>query len=138
MAMRIFGLILLWVSSIGQDVDREKRAAAAKAAAESWVNALLGGDAEKTMALSAVPFAWDKKHVVETLDDLKKKVEAVVADKGKRDLKATKVEVESDVSEVRDDCFPVDRVIVRVMLGDEGILVCVRPGSEFRVVGFRD
>jgi len=52
-----------------------------------------------------------------------------VANKGKRDLKLTSVKIESSSPE---------KVEVVLMIEDEGIVVVIKPGEAFRVVGFAD
>jgi len=114
------------------------RAEKAKAAAEAWFNALTGADVKKSMALSATPFAWDGRQIVEKTADLEKLYQKVAEKKGARTLKPDSVTVADDKLEIADRCFPVDRIIVMVKIEDEGIAVCVRPGDEYKVVGFRD
>ena len=114
------------------------RAEKAKAAAEAWLNAVTGADLKKAMALSARPFAWDRKQIVEKSADLEKLYESVADNKGARTFKPDSVTVADDKLEIADRCFPVDRIIVLVKIEDEGIAVCVRPGDEYKVVGFSD
>jgi hypothetical protein len=114
------------------------RAEKAKAVAEAWFQALTGADVKKAMALSATPFAWDRKQIVEKTTDLQKLYRSVAQKKGARTLKPDSVTVADDKAEIADRCFPVDRIVVLIKIEDEGIAVCVRPGDEYKVVGFSD
>ncbi len=133
-------LVGLAVSSFAQAADEErvKRAEKAKQIAVAYFDALIQGNTAVSTSLSAVPFAWDGKETIESLPELEKGYEAIVADKGKRQIKATKVEIAAGKREIADDVFPDDRIVVRVWIDDEAIAICVRPGDAYKVVGFRD
>jgi hypothetical protein len=107
-------------------VERERDATQV---AMAWFTSLMQGETAVTTSLSAVPFSFDKKEEVKTYADLKKLYDQIVAKKGKRNLKPESVRIESSSSE---------KVEVVLMVGGEGILIVVRPGEAFRVVGFSD
>ncbi len=97
--------------------------------AGAWFTSLMSGETAVTTTLSAVPFAFDKKQEVKSLAALKKLYDEIAADKGSRDLKPTSIKVESS--------FP-NNVNVVIMIDDEKLIVSVKPGDAFHVVGFRD
>jgi len=109
--------------------DEQERNENATQVAKAWFVSLMQGETAVTTALSAVPFAFDAKHEVRSLQDLKTLYDQVVAKKGKRDLKPTATKIKSSSPE---------SVEVVLMIEDEGIAVHVKPGDAFRVVGFRD
>jgi hypothetical protein len=120
------------------DKAREERQTKAKAAAAAWCDALLKGEGDKVTALSATPFSWDGKDVLETPEELEVEIKKVIKSKGARELKSDGATVASDKRETVDDCVPNDRIVVKLTVKDESVLVCVRPGTEFKVVGFKD
>ena len=120
------------------DKAKEERQAKAKAAATAWCDALFQGDVAKVMALSATPFCWDGKTILETTEELEANLKKATEKKGARDLKSQDATIVSDKSETVEGCVPNDRIVVKLTVKGEGILVCVRPGKEFKVVGFRD
>jgi len=99
---------------------------------------LTSGDVGVATSLSDVPFAWDRKEIVESISELEEMYKGVVANKGRRNLKATEIKLVDDKSEISDDAFPIDRIMVAVMIEDESITICVKPGDKFKVVGFSD
>jgi hypothetical protein len=107
-------------------VEREKDATQV---ARAWFHSLMRGETAVTTSLSAVPFDFDRKEEVKTLPDLKARYDGIVGDKGKRDLKETSARIESSSPE---------KVVVVLMIEDEGVAVTVKPGEAFRVVGFSD
>lgn len=118
--------------------DGVPRAEKAKQIASAYFTSLMRGDTAVTTSLSAVPFAWDREDVIESLPALEKLYESVAANKGKRDIALTSIAVHQNVSRIVDDSFADDRIIVHVMVGDEKIALCVRPGDAYKVVGFSD
>jgi hypothetical protein len=111
----------------GEDVSRRNEDA--RQVAEAWFTSLMTGRTAVTTSLSAVPFSFDRKQTVESLTDLRNLYDQIVAKQGKRDLKPTAVKIESSSSK---------NVEVVVMIEDEGVVVSVKPGEAFRVVGFWD
>jgi len=132
-------VVMLGSPVFGQDKDAAdaKRAEKAMQVAKAWFESLMRGETAVTTSLSAVPFAWDRVKVIESLGELESMYEAVVAEKGKRAIKPTAVKVATDEKKA-DGAKPVDRIVVHVMIGDEAIAVCVRPGDAYKVVGFSD
>lgn len=115
-----------------------KRESKAKQVASAWFESLMRGDTAVTTALSDVPFAMDRKQTIESISELEKMLEAVVAKKGKRDIKPTTSKIGSDEKEIKSDAFPSDHIIVHLMIGDEGVTLCVKPGDTFKVIGLSD
>lgn len=122
-ALFVFAATVAWA---GQEDERDTNA---MQVAKAWFTSLMQGETAVTTSLSAVPFAFDKTQEVKTLSDLKQLYDQVVAKKGKRDLKPTSVKIQSSSPE---------KVEVVLMIGDEGIVIEVKPGEAFRVIGFRD
>jgi len=126
----VCGLGLLF--ALAQAAPPEERAARnedATQVAKAWFTSLMSGETAVTTALSAVPFSFDGKEEVTSLVDLKERYDRIVSGKGKRDLKPTSVKIRSSSP---------DEVEVVLMIEDEGIVVSVKPGDAFRVMGFRD
>jgi len=117
------------------DVRRQEKA---KQVAATWFDSLMRGDTAVTTALSDVPFAMDRRHTVESIVELEKMLESVAAKKGKRDIKPTEIKVVVDEKGIQKNAFPADYIIVHLVIDDEGVALCVRPGDTFRVVGLSD
>jgi hypothetical protein len=116
----------VWAAPDAAKVERDKNATQV---AKAWFTSLMQGETAVTTSLSAVPFSFDRKHEVKTLLELKELYDQIVNKKGKRDLKATSVKVNTSSPE---------KVEVVLMIEDEGVAVTVRPGEAFRVIGFSD
>ena len=102
----------------------------AEQVANAWFTSLMQGQTAVTTSLSEVPFDFDRKQGIKTHVDLKRLYDQVVEKKGKRDLKPTSIKIKS---------FSAEKVeVVLTIQDDEGILVTVKPGDAFRVVGFSD
>lgn len=145
LACLIFGIVAVFAVSVEPARDDGAKAAAkttrqdkAKQIASAFFNSLMRGDTAVTTALSDVPFAWDRKQTIESIVKLEELFESIVNKKGKRDIKATAANVVTDQTEIQQKVFPADYIIVKVMIGDEGIDLCVKPGDTFKVVGFSD
>lgn len=117
---------------------QEVRAKKATQIAKAMVECLLNGQTAVATSLSDVPFAWDRKEVIESLVELESRFNAVVESKGDRSVRATKVEVRRDDKAVPKDAAPIDLIIVVAWIGDEAIEVAIKPGDAYRVVGFSD
>jgi len=140
--------VVLLVLAIGRVVpaDSGKRRAVvdpereAKRAAGAWFKALVSGDVDRVMGLSAVPFSWDRKNLLASRDTLKAAYQQVVANKGARDLKPTEISLVDDKEIVAKHYLGKEKGVVTVMIRieDEGVAVFVRPGKLFKVVGFSD
>ena len=82
-----------------------------------------------TTSLSEVPFSFDRKQEVGDLKQLRNIYDQIVSKKGKRDLVPSSIEVKSPEPE---------KVEVVLMVGDEGVLVLIKPGDAYKVIGFSD
>jgi len=116
----------------------QRREAKAKQVAAAWFDSLMRGDTAVTTSLSDVPFAWDGKQIIESIGELERLFESVVADKGKRNIRATGIKVVTEPNETEMKSFPVDCVVVDISIDDEDVSTCISPGDTFKVVGFRD
>jgi len=121
-----------------KDVKKGESVEEAKKLAKMWFIALMGGKVADVLAVSDVPFSWDRKKVIEDKADLEAMYEEVVAKKGARDVKPTKVEVAAGSRAFLEKGMPKDRVVVHLFVEDERVAVCIRPGKELKVVGFSD
>jgi hypothetical protein len=97
--------------------------------AKAWFTSLIQGETAVTTSLSVTPFLFDNKQEVKTLTNLKRLYDQIVKDKGKRNVKPTSVKIQSSSDK---------KVEIVLMIEDEGIVVIVKPGEAYRVVGFRD
>jgi len=113
----------------GIPVPKEEREGSAVQVAAAWFSALARGDTAVAAALSDVPFAYDGPQEVRSHTELKRLFDLVVARKGRRDLRPESVRVV--------DATP-ERIDVALSIGDETVVIRVRPGDACRVVGFRD
>ena len=118
---------LLIAPAAAADATRIDRDQSASQVAEAWFNSLIRGNTAVTTSLSDVPFSFDREKEIDKLDELQRNFDAFVADKGGRDLKPSAIEIKSSSP---------DRVEIVLKIGDEGIVVFVRPGDAFKVVGF--
>jgi len=106
--------------------ERDKNA---EQVAKAWVVSLMQGETAVTTSLSATPFAFDKKQQIKTLSELRVLYEQIVEKKGKRDPKLTSVKIKTSTPE---------SVEVLVTIQGEGMVIAIKPGEAFRVVGFWD
>jgi hypothetical protein len=111
--------------------------------AAAWVTHLLAGRVEEVMALSAVPFSWDRKEVVKTADDLRKLFQQVAAKKGARDWTPDAAEAltgDATADALKKHSLLEDATIVpvKITVKGESIVVLVKPGPEPKVVGSSD
>jgi hypothetical protein len=121
---------------------------AAKQTAQGWVSDLLAGRVDQVLGASVTPFCWDKRELVSTSEELKRKLAAVVRVKSVRNIPIREVVVLKDKSavEVAERFKLLDTagltfvaVYVERDRGDtEGIAVAIKPGAQPRVVGFSD
>lgn len=124
-------LILATMAFAGPDQTPEERDKAATQTAKTWFVSLIGGEAAATAAMCAVPFSFDGKKEIKTLEELEKLYEEIIKEKGKRDLKPAFVKIESS--------SPEKVVVILTIEGDdEKIAVSVKPGAVYQVIGFRD
>jgi hypothetical protein len=107
---------------------------------QRWADALLQGRVDEVMATSDVPFAWDGTAVKATVEELRAGLEFLVKDKGARKLaieEAFEVPKDEGVKAFTTP-MPSGVVYVKAVIGDEGIIIAVKPGPAPKVVGFRD
>ncbi len=123
---------------VPNDRAQSVRATKATQIAKAWAESLLTGQVAVTTTLSEVPFAWDRKEIIESSVDLERRFSRVAKEKGPRDVRVTKVEVLRDEKSVPKDASPADMIIVKVWIGDDGMEIAVQPGDAYRVVGFSD
>ena len=88
------------------------------------------GNTDVAISLSEVPFDLDKQQEVKALPDLKIIYDKIVSEKGKRDLIISYIEIKSSTPDKVE-------VILRIKDG-EGVLVIVRPGDAYKIIGFWD
>lgn len=146
------GCSLVFGISLAQDGQapaptpvKSERAKKAEEAASKFVMAFTSGDAKTVSALTAVPFAFDRKKIIESkadLDGLFKQIQAKKA-KPNKGMEVFSTEILADRSEVLEQCVPTDYVIVKLQVGDakrkDAITLCVRPTAKgYLVVGFSD
>jgi len=117
------------------DPVRETRA---KQVASEWVEALGHGDIATVIALSDVPFAWDRKQIFESMTELQKCLENNNAGKKPRVSIKPIVYKVTDEKEIKNGSFPSDHIIVILVVGHHSIAVCVRPGDTYKVIGMSD
>ena len=113
--------------------------------AKGWFQALIGGKPEQALALSQVPFSWDRKTLHEKRDALESAYKQVAEKKGARELKLSSVEqLDADAEKTKKLIEgnylgkETNVIVVLIKIQDEGVLVFVKPGKSPRVVGFSD
>lgn len=118
------------------DTD-DQRDTNAEQVAKAWFTSLVQGQTAVTTSLSEVPFDFDRKQEVKTHSDLKRLYDQVVEKKGTRDLTPNSIQIKSSSAEKVE--------VVLTIADDEGtlsgleqVLVTIKPGDAFRVVGFSD
>ena len=139
MALSVIAVLVLAITvcTAGEKASAT-REAKAKQVASAWFQSLMRGDTAVTTALSGVPFAMDRKQTIESISELEKMLESVVEKKGKRDIKPTAIKIAEDQKEIQKQAFPADFIVVLLMIDDEGVALCVKPGDTFKVVGLSD
>lgn len=98
----------------------------------------MAADLTKVMELSGLPYALDRKSVIESEEELKKLFAGLFAQKGARAIQPGKLEIVENRRAIEGDCIPVDHVVVKMLLDDDSVLYCVRMSGEPRVVGLSD
>jgi hypothetical protein len=126
-----FAIIIGGVAFAAPDDAQAIRDDASAQVAKAWYISLMQGDTAVTASLSEAPFSLDSKHEIATIEELKKLCDQVVEERGKRNLKVASAKVSLSTPE---------KVTVSITIegDDETILVDVKPGVAFRVIGFRD
>jgi hypothetical protein len=111
------------------DDAKDVRDRNASEVAKAWFISLMQGNTAVTTSLSEVPFALDRKQEIKTLSELKIIYDKLVTDKGKRNLIPSSIEIKSSSPE---------KVEVVLKIEDEAVVVFVRPGDAYRIIGFWD
>lgn len=146
------GCTLVFGISLAQDGQgpapspvKSERAKKAEVAATKFVTAFVNGDAKTMSALTAVPFAFDRKKIMESKPDLDALFKKIQAEKGKRNkgMEVFSAETLADRSETLEQCVPTDYIIVKLQVGNgkrkDSITLCVRPTAKaYLVVGLSD
>jgi hypothetical protein len=120
--------------------DASAGPAAASDVAARWMEAMMQDQLDAAMALSGVPFSWDRNKLVESREDLRKRVREVMEEKDHADSKVGAAELVTpsaeDLAKWYSGTDPVQ--VVRFPVGDgESVLVFVRRADQ-KVVGFSD
>jgi hypothetical protein len=121
--------------------ERAKREEVARSTATAYFEASMGADLAKVMELSGLPYALDRRRVIESEEELKKLFTGLFAQKGAQAFKPRKLEIVENRRAIERDCIPVDHVVVKVLLDDDDddyVLYCVRMSGPPRVVGLSD
>ncbi len=112
----------------------------AQAVAMAWFNALIAGDVPKALALSSVPFSFDKRKLIATRQELEAQFQTVADTKGERPVPRSTITAEHDGSRVASKYSGAETNLqaFRIVIEDERVLVFVRPSQPPTVVGFSD
>lgn len=119
------------------------RSSKAIAVATEWAKALFQADLKGVLETSALPFAFDSKKLLVSSDELSSALKGVKTFTGETkpgSVRLGKASVLEDVLRMSPPCVPDDYLIVGIRLGVEAELlkVCVRPGTHYKVIGFKD
>jgi len=113
--------------------------------AVKWTKLLTEGKhLDSLMNISTIPFAQDRKKILNSNDELKSFYFKVIERKGKRVLPEFTSEVHSSKYEIIEECIPINVLVIKLKLieGDlegEVIYVSVQiSGSDLKVIGFSD
>lgn len=113
--------------------------------AQKWVTLLTEGEnTDSLMVLSKVPFALDRKIILNSEDELKAFYNKIIEKKGKRVMPKISSEVFHSKYEIIEKCIPINVLIIKITLldgdlKDEAILVSVEiSGDNMKIVGFSD
>ncbi len=131
-------LTLVVATCFAQDQSKTTREAKAMQVASAWIQSLMRGDTAVTTALSDVPFAMDRKQTIESISELEKILESVVEEKGERNIRPTAIQIAENKNVIQKQVFPADFIAVLLMIDDERVVLCLKPGDTFRVVGLSD
>ncbi len=128
--------------TIPQSLKLQKQAIAL---AENWVKLVTERTAlDSLMNISSLPFALDKKKILNTEDQLKSFYLKMFKEKGERKLSKVTSEIHSSKYEIIDNCIPLNILVVRLkLLVDEtkkySVIVGVKiSDTNLKVIGFAD
>ncbi len=107
--------------------------------ARSWFAAMIGARVDEALALSGVPFSFDRKNVFVTVDEVRAKYQEVADRKGSRELEPDSIaQIELNDHEFDQHYQGEEAVdVVELTIGEERLFVFVRSADQ-RVVGFSD
>jgi len=118
--------------------------------AQLWVSGLLAGRVDQVVAVSDVPFGWDKVEVVKTVEELKTKFAGVIKTKGARNLGAGEATFlkDAEAAQAAERFKMLDTAGLVYMLvkipnpekprESDSVLLAIKPGNQLKVVGFAD
>lgn len=124
-----------------------KRAEEAIEVATGFVRALFAADMQRVLKVTGLPFSCDGKGPLLTSAELERRIRGTKPFTGEDGVElgavvVGKARVVEDVQAVKPPCVPLDYLIVEVSTRDgerAGVIkVCVRPGSPYQVIGFKD
>jgi hypothetical protein len=107
--------------------------------AAAYFEALTKGDVEAADALVAAPFSFDRRQVLQTKEEVDKKHQEVMAEKGKRKVPEYTVSISAQAPELDRKIFP-DYEVYRIILDgdDEHVDIYVTRGTVPKVIGVSD
>ncbi|AUC74955.1 hypothetical protein [Olleya sp. Bg11-27] len=128
--------------SIPQTIEQQKTA---KNIAEKWATLLIKGEnIDSLIAISKIPFALDRKKILNSKDELKAFYNKVIDNKGKRIMPKFSSEIVYSKYEIIEKCIPINVLIIKITpleghLKGEGGLVSVEiSGNDMKIIGFSD
>jgi len=125
--------------------------------AQLWVSGLLAGRVDQVLAVSDLPFCWNRRELnkggsgtrddiglLKTAADLQAKLEAVVKQQGVRNLAVSDATVLSGEQAVNYGAARFKQLdvpgiaYVQVKTGQRRVQVAIQPGAQLKVVGFAE
>lgn len=144
----VIGFLLFSLNAFCQEKDicilSDSLKIKAENIAEKWFTELFkANDIEKLMEISDVPFAFDRKKIITSTEDLKKAFQEVFDDGKLGKVPVHKIKYIDCKSETIEECIPINIVRFLVLLGendnDKGILIALSlRDNNFKVVGLSD
>lgn len=104
--------------------------------AKAWFTSLIQGNTNATISLSEVPFDLNKQQEAKSLTDLKIIYDKIVAEEASKASEVGKRWIISS-TEIKSSTPDKVEVILRIKDG-EGVLVIVRPGDAYKIIGYWD
>ena len=128
--------------SIPQTIEQQKRA---KNIAEKWTTLLTKGEnIDSLINISKIPFALDRKRILNSKDELKVFYNKVIENKGRRIMPKISSEVFYSKYEIIENCIPINVLVIKITfleenLKSEGVFVSVEiSGNDVKIIGFSD
>ncbi len=129
-------------NSIPQTIEQQKTAITL---AKKWVTLLTEGEhIDSLITISKIPFALDRKKVLNSKDELKIFYNKIIKNEGKRIMPKVSSELFYSKYEIIEKCIPINVLIIKIILlegdmKDEEILVSIEiSGNDVKVIGFSD